>query len=230
MNSYYGKEEETETPETQLDNYRAQSGASEAVTIWAREEIANIYDQTLGMWNKAGEMREAAEARGDMQAVESLTLLQNNLTEVYQGTEHLQQALLHSNAEKQGILEATQALVKQKKEVEEEYGTLLDAIEQVDYEHPALQPLIELIEEDVYEMVSEQAFEGAEEEAAEAAFDGINSDICRTIRAMAPLAQYSYSTIVCFVMALKGDMEMNDIQRGLLLSLVNTFVAESKAS
>ncbi len=220
MNNYYGKEEEVETPETQLDNYRAQSSANEAVTVWARETLVGIYDQTLEMWNKTGEMREAAEARGDIQAAEQLTLLQNSLTEVYVGTEHLQQALLHSNAEAKGILEATKALAKQKQEVETELGTLLTAIDEVDYNHPALAPMIELIEEDVYEMVSEQAFEGAMESASESAYDNVISDIFTTIRDISPgipyaIAERFYNTLV-------GNYPMNDIQRGLLLSLLNT--------
>ncbi|MBA3948125.1 MAG: hypothetical protein H0X37_26695 [Herpetosiphonaceae bacterium] len=228
MSTYYGKEEETETSEMQLDNFRAQAGATEAVDVWARDTLGGIYDQTLVMWNQAGDMRVAAEERGDIQAVEQLTTIQNNLTEVYQGTEHMQQALLHSNADRTNVLEAAQALARQKNEIETELFELVTAVEGGDYNHPQVQQLMDNVESDVYEMVKENAFEDAYESASEQVYDNVISDMYTVIRKTSP--QTTYATVERFFLTLKGEYALNDIQRGLLAGLVNTITLDRPTS
>jgi len=212
--TYYGREEDIETPEMQLDNFRAQEGAAKAVEVWAQETLTNIYDKTLEMWNAAAE-------RGDAET-------QNGLTELYKGAEHMQQNLLHTNTAMRSVLEAASALAKQKETIEKELGELVEAIEEADYSDDRLRPLIERVEEDVYEMASEAAFEDAEASAFDSAYDNVVSDVYRTIRELSP--QTTYMIAERFFSAIKGDYPMNDIQRGLFLSLVQTFVAEAQAS
>ena len=221
---YYGREDEVETPETQLDNFRAQEGATRAVDIWAQETLVNIYDKTLEMWNAADAMRAEAEQRGDADAVEQLTLQQNGLSEVYKGAEHMQQNLLHTNTAMKSVLEAAQALGKQKQQIEKELSDLVEAIEEADYNDDRLRPLIERVEEDVYEMASEAAYDDANESASESAYDNMVSDIYKTLRQMSP--QTTYMVAERFFNALKGDYPLNDIQRGLLLSLLNTITLD----
>lgn len=224
MNTYYGKEEDVETPETQLANFRAQEGAVEAVVIWARETQIGIYDKTLELWNAADAMRTEAEQRGDQMAVEQLTETQNGLTEIYKGAEHMQQNLLHTNAAMKSVLEAAEALAKQKKEIESDLEDLTEAISNADSDHPLVNDLIEMVEQNAYEY----AGEGLYDDAWEAATESIYSDFYTTLRKLAPTA--SYFTMERFLSTLKGDDEMNDIQRGLLLSLIQTFMTEIKAS
>ena len=222
MDTYYGHEEDVETPETQLSNFRAQEGAAEAVVVWAKESLVGIYDKTLDLWNNVDWMRAEAEQRGDQAAVEQLTHTQNGLTEIYKGAEHMQQNLLHTNAAMKSVLEAAEALAKQKKEIESELEDLTEAITQAEPDHPLVRDLIEMVEQNAYEY----AGEGLYEDAWEGASESIYEEFFANLRTIAPTA--SYLTMNAFIDALKGDSEMNDIQRGLLLSLMQTFVVERK--
>lgn len=224
MNTYYGHEEDVETPETQLANFRAQEGAVDAVAIWARETQIGIYDKTLELWNAADAMRTEAEQRGDQAAVEQLTETQNGLTEIYKGAEHMQQNLLHTNAAMKSVLEAAEALARQKKEIESELEDLTEAIGNAEPDHPLVRDLIEMVEQNAYEYASDGLYDDAWESASES----IYSEFYTTLRKLAPTV--SYFTMERFVSALKGDDELNDIQRGLVLSLLQTFMTEIKAS
>lgn len=212
MDQYYGKEEDVETPEMQLDNLRAQEGATRAVDVWAQETLVGIYDKTLELWNAAGD-------RGDAET-------QNGLTELYKGAEHMQQNLLHTNAAMKSVLEAAKALAQQKQEIEGELTTLVKAVEEADLSNPHIEAMAEMIETDVYEMISYNSDydDEAYSEGVSAAHDEITSDVYKTVKALSP--QTSYMTAERFFGALKGDYEMNDIQRGLLLSLLATFAAD----
>lgn len=215
MDQYYGKEEDVETPEMALDNLRAQVGASNAVEVWAQETLVGIYDKTLELWNAAGD-------RGDAET-------QNGLTELYKGAEHMQQNLIHTNAAMKSVLEAAKALAQQKQEIEGELTTLVKAVEEADMSNPHIEAMAEMMETDIYEMISyNQEFNGYDDEAysegVSAAHDEITSDVYKTVKELSP--QTSYTTAEHFFGALKGDYEMNDIQRGLLLSLLATFAAD----
>ena len=212
MDQYYGKEEDVETPEMQLDNLRAQEGATRAVDVWAQETLVGIYDKTLELWN-------AAADRGDAET-------QNGLTELYKGAEHMQQNLLHTNAAMKSVLEAAKALAQQKQEIEGELTTLVKAVEEADLSNPHIEAMAEMIETDVYEMISYNSDydDEAYSEGVSAAHDEITSDVYKTVKELSP--QTSYTTAEHFFGALKGDYEMNDIQRGLLLSLLATFAAD----
>lgn len=212
MDQYYGKEEDVETPEMQLDNLRAQEGATRAVEVWAQETLVGIYDKTLELWNAAGD-------RGDAET-------QNGLTELYKGAEHMQQNLLHTNAAMKSVLEAAKALAQQKQEIEGELTTLVKAVEEADLSNPHIEAMAEMMETDIYEMISYNSdYDGeAYSEGVSAAHDEITSDVYKTVKALSP--QTSYMTTERFFGALKGDYEMNDIQRGLLLSLLAAFAAD----
>ena len=208
--SYYGKEEDVETPEMQLDSYRAQIGASDAVVVWAQETLTNVYDKTFELWNKAAETNDVE--------------MQNGLTEIYKGAEHMQQNLIYTNAAMKSVLAAAEALSKQKKQAEESYDELIDAVENIDYDHPAVANLVEAVEQNAYEYASEGLYDDAWESASE----NIYEEFFTALRTIAP--GVSYMTMNAFISGIKGDAPINDIQRGLLLSLLQTFAVESKAS
>ena len=208
--SYYSKEEDVETPEMQLDSYRAQIGASDAVVVWAQETLTNVYDKTFELWNKAAETNDVE--------------MQNGLTEIYKGAEHMQQNLIYTNAAMKSVLAAAEALSKQKKQAEESYDELIDAVENIDYDHPAVANLVEAVEQNAYEYASEGLYDDAWESASE----NIYEEFFTALRTIAP--GVSYMTMNAFISGIKGDAPINDIQRGLLLSLLQTFAVESKAS
>lgn len=208
--TYYGKEEDVETPETQLDNFLAQTGATQAVEVWAGEQLVTMYDKTLEMWN-------AAAGRGD-------TETQNGLTELYKGAEHMQQNLVHTNAAMKSVLEAAQALAKQKQEIEQELGELVSAVEGADFSNPNIEAMAEMIESDLYEMIAENGLydEGMNEDL----YDNVVAGMVETVRLSSP--KTAYSIVERLFHTLIGDYEMNDIQRGLLLSLVNTITLDDQ--
>lgn len=226
MNTYYGKEEEHETTQMQIDNLHAQAMTTESVDGWARETLAALYDQSLAMWNQVGELQIAAQQRGDYQTAEQLLYIQNNINMLYQGTEQLQQALLSSNAGSKTVIEAAEALAKQKQSIEEELTTLVTAVEEGDYNHPQVQQLMENVEEDVYEMVSEGAFEEAYESAAESVYDNLISELYTVIREVAPLT--SYAIAERFFLLLKGDYRFDSAQQRILAQLVSTITLEGQ--
>ena len=231
MDTYYGKEDQVETPETTLDNLRAQSSATSAVTVWAKESLVNIYDKSLEIWNLAGDLRSDAEVRGDQVTAAHLTGLQNSISELYKGTEHIQQALLHSNATQSTILEATEVLAKQKQAVEAELTTLVTAIEEADFSDPRIEQMAEMIETDLYEMISynsESFDDDAYVEGRDSAYDDITSEVYKTIKTYAP--QTSYLAAERLFATLRGDYPLTDIQQGLLLSLLETVSAELSAA
>lgn len=211
MDQYYGKEEDVETPEMQLDNLRAQEGATRAVDVWAQETLVGIYDKTLEMWN-------AAADRGDAET-------QNGLTELYKGAEHMQQNLIHTNAAMKSVLEAAQALAKQKQEIETELTTLVKAVEEADMSNPHIEAMAEMMETDIYEMISynEEYYDPSED-----VYDNAISEMLKVIRQSAPKTTHAVADRL--FNTLLGDYEMNDIQRGLLISLVNTITLDDKNS
>lgn len=210
MNTYYEHEDETESPETQLDNFRAQMGAALAVNEYAEGSIAELRSQAEVLWNKAAE-------RGDVET-------QNGVVEMYNVASHLKDNVIYTNEAMKGVLAAAEALAKQKKQSEASYDELVEAIYDVDTDHPIVSGLVETVEQNAYEFASDGLYDDAWESAAES----IYSDFYTTLRKLAPTA--SYFTMERLVSALKGDDELNDIQRGLLLSFLQTFMTEIKAS
>lgn len=204
MEQYYGTEDEIETPETQLDNLRAQAGAIQAVDVWSVEQLSTVYDKTLEMWNAAAE-------RGDVET-------QNGLNEIYKGAEHMQQTLTHTNAAMRSVLEAAQALAKQKQAIEQELGELVEAVESADFSNPHISEMAEMIETDLYEMISENGL--YDEGMSEDLYDNVISEMVEVVRKSAP--KTTYAIVERLFHLLIGDWELNDIQRGLLISLVNT--------
>jgi len=221
---YYQREDEVETPETQLDNFRAQEGVAKAVDIWAQETLVSIYDKTLEMWNATSAMLQDAEQRGDADAMAQLVEQQNGLNEVYKGAEHMQQNLLHTNAAMKSVLEAAQALGKQKQAIEQELTDLVEAIDNCDSSDMRVATLMEQVETEVYEFIEFNGGWDVDEEEDTSDYDNIVSDVYKTIRKMSP--QTTHMIAERFFATLKGDYEMNDIQRGLLLSLLNTITLD----
>ncbi len=211
---YYGKEDEVETPGTQLANIQAHQGAVKAVAVWAEEALNGIRSQSEALWNAAAE-------RNDVDT-------QNGIAQIYQAAEHMKQNLVYTNTAMASVLETAQALSKQKDEIEGELKSLVSAIDNFDYHNPVLQPLIEQVEQDAYEFASEGVYDDAYSQAMESASEDMYDNIYRTVKQLLPGT--TYSAIATMLNALEGNWEMNDIQRGLLMSLARTFEVEAQAS
>lgn len=210
---YYGNEDDVETPGTQLANIQAHQAAVAAVGVWAEETLNNIRGQSEVLWNAAAE-------RNDVET-------QNGIAQIYQAAEHMKQNLVYTNTAMASVLETAQALSKQKDEIEGELKSLVSAIDNVDYNNPVISSLIEQVEQDAYEMVGEGMYDDAYTAAMESASEDIYDNIYRTVKQLLPNA--TYNAIATMLNALEGNWEMNDIQRGLLMSLARTFEAQNEA-
>lgn len=213
---YYRREDEVETAETHLANIQAHQAAISAVGVWAEEAFVGIHADLETVWN-------AAADRGD-------TETQNRVSEVYARAKHMKETLQHTNTAMSSVAEAAQALAKQKAEVESEYKSLLQAVENVETDDPRLSNLIEQIETDVYEFIEYNGDYGMDIDMDEA-YDSIVSELYANVRTLSP--NLPYGTAERFFAAVKGDRPLNDVQRGLLLALLRTFevaIVEVQAS
>lgn len=213
---YYVREDEVETPETQLANIQAHQAAQKAVAVWAEEAFNGVHAQAEALWNEAA-------ARGDVDS-------QNRINEIYQAVKHMKENLLHTNNAMSSVTEAAAALEKQKGDIEGELYTLLKAIEDVDSDDPRLSDLIEQVESGVYEFIQYNTpydmDEDFEEDSSD--YDNIVSDVYKHLRELVPNLTYANAEI--FFASMKGDNALNDIQRGLLISLVRTFEVQAQTS
>jgi len=225
MDKYYGREEEVEAPETQLDNFRAQAGVAQSVEVWANETYNNLTDQASAMWHEIGALREAAEARGDMQEVERLVAIQNSISEVHVSTQHIYETLIHANAGTKSILETAQALAKQKQVAEEELDKLTTAVEEADFSDPRIEQMAEMIETDLYEMIS---YQESFYDPSEDVYDNAISEMAEVVRKSLP--QTPYAIVDRLFHTLLGDYEMDEAQHKLLADLVNTITLDDKSS
>lgn len=212
---YYTHEDDVETPETQLDNFRAQMTATLAVETYVNSSIEGLKDQAEVIWNAAAE-------RGDVDT-------QNRVVEMYNTATHLKDNVIYTNEAMKGVLAAAGKLAEQKQKSEAELGSLLEAIDNYDTNDPRLETFASSIEEGVYEFIAYNE-DNSElfDEAFDEAHDSIVSDVYKAIKTFAP--QMTYLAVERFFGTLKGDYAMNDIQRGLLLSLLATFAEEAKAA
>ena len=137
---YYHKEDEIETPETELDNFRAQLGATMAVTTYVNSSME-------AFTNTATELYNDAEARGDETS-------KQRIVELHGVASHLKDTVIYANEAQKGILAAAAKIAERKRKAEEELGSLLKAIDDVDTNDPRLESLAESIEEGVYEWIS----------------------------------------------------------------------------
>jgi len=211
---YYLREDEVETPETQLDNFRAQLGAAEAVTVYVNNSM-EVFTAT------ATELYNDAEARGDEASKGRIVELHNVAT-------HLKDTVIYANEAQKGILAAAKKVSERKQKAEEELDSILQALSNVDQNDPRLETFANAIEEQVYEFIeynSPEMFDDddpSDEDTSD--YDNIVADLCKTIRTMSP--HTSNAVAERFFATLIGDFEMNDIQRGLFLSLLNTITLD----
>ncbi len=207
--TYYEQEDEIETPETQLDNYRAQIGATDAVVVWSKEQLNGLYDKANTLYNAAVE-RQDEQAKSD-------------LAEMVKMAEHIHQNMVHTNAAHKSVLEAAAALSKQKQQAEHDYDEIMDAIEDEDTSHPQLKRLATYIETTTRAEVDEEAYDRAIRNARSEVWD----EVSKAIKQIVPRSQWI--AVYSFVSALDGELPMNDIQLGLLISLLQTFAVEDTA-
>jgi len=217
---YYHKEDEIETPEAELDNFRAQLGATSAVTTYVNSSMEAFTTTATELYNDA-------EARGDETSKQRIVELHGVAT-------HLKDTVLYSNEAQKGILAAAAKIAERKQKAESELGSLLEAMDNYEVLDPRLEKFANSIEEGVYEFISYNEVDNGNAPDDDAAdpdssdYDNIVADLCKTIRRMSPsttnaVAERFFATLI-------GDFEMNDIQRGLFLSLLATINVEVDAS
>lgn len=211
---YYVREDEVATTETHLANIEAQQVAISAVDVWAEETFNGITAHAESLWNAAAE-------RGDVDT-------QNRTVEIHTAAKHMKETLQYTKVAINSVLETAKALAKQKEEAEGDLADLLEAIENADGEDLRLSKLINQVETNVYEFIEYNAVHKSNDDEDTSDYDNIVSDVYKHIRELVPNVTYSNAEI--FFASLKGDNALNDIQRGLLISLIRTFETAAPAA
>lgn len=212
-NQYQLEDNVPDTTEVALANFQAQQSSLAAVNQFAEEAYNEVYQQL-------GALYTDADARGDENGKAQLEAAR-------QKVEMLKQALQMNVANEISVLEAATHLGKKTQSIEKELAELTGAIYEYDIRHPLISSLAETIEQETYEYLAEMDNENHQDmlyEAISEAWDEIQGQIKRLF------PQSQWTRIHAFVAALDGQEPLNDIQRGLFLSLLETFAADDVAA
>lgn len=213
MNQYQIEDNVPETTEIALANFQAQQSSIASVNQFADEAYNEVYAQ-LGALYQDAEQRQDEDAKARLEAAR-------------QRAEQLKQTLQMNTANLSSVLEAASHLGKKTQSIEKELGELTEAISKYDTDHPLVGDLVEMIESDVYEMVAAADDESYYDALAEARSE-VWDEVSEQIHALFPQSQWI--AIHSLVAALDGQMPLNDIQRGLFLSLLQTFAVDEQAA
>lgn len=209
--NYYGKEDEVQqTTTVALDNLRAQQNTLAAVDQFADETLESLRQQFHNMWNEAHQ-------RGDI-------AIQNELTSAFDHIQKLQRSLKINNSALKNVLEVAQALGQQKATIENQLDETLEAIYDEDLNHPILKGLVNRVRVVTTAEVEESAFE----KGLDRAYGEVWDEVSKGIKNVVPNSYWS--SVYHLVAAFNGQEPLNDIQRGLLISLLQTFEVEVEAA
>lgn len=199
-----------DTTEVTLANFQAQKVSLAAVDQFADEAYNEVYQQL-------GALYADADTRGDEAG-------KARLEAARQKAEQLKQTLQMNSANLSSVLEAAAHLGKKTQAIEQELSEITEAIYDIDTDHPMLHSLIETLGDDAYEYAAENIYQDALEEAHSEAWNEVAAQIKRQF------PQTQWAAIHAFVAALDGQTQLNDIQRGLFLSLLQTFAVDEAAA
>lgn len=180
----------------------------------ARQAVEDVPDKAQGLIEQAGnllgELYNAAEARGDQNAMMAIS-------GVWDRSQGLVQHLVQQHQVIAGADVAIEELKKQREAIAYELRDLLVAIEEVDTDHPKLADFAEAIEEWSGEMMWESYYDSAAD-SIYTEFMATLAPICREIDPRANVAK----RVEWLMDMLKGDSIPTDEQRELLKALMNT--------
>lgn len=213
------KREDTlpDTPEQAIENWQTTSSSLAYIV----PEVAAKLEETGALLYQA---QEAARFRGDLGTVEQISIAYANIERMANQVVQLDSAKAAAGEVIKVMDGYLQQAVGEKQEVEQELGELVAAVEGADFSDPRIEAMAEMIETDLYEMISEQE---SYNDPSEDIYDNAISDMLKVIRQSSP--NISYAIAERLFRTLLGEHKMNDIQRGLLLSLVNTIALDDKS-
>jgi len=212
-NQYKIEDNVPDTTEVTLANFQAHQSSIAAVDQFATEAYNEVYEHLGVLWTEA-------EKRQDVAA-------QTRLEAARQKAEQLKQTLQMNTANLSSVLEAAAHLGKKTQTIEQELSELSDAIYEYDTSHPLISSLVETVEQEVYNYIAESQDELREDIVAEAISEAWD-EVAGQIKRQFPQSQWI--AIHQFVAALDGEMPLNDIQRGLFISLLQTFAVNEAAA
>lgn len=209
---YYTNEDTQDTPASALANIEATKTSLVAMRQHADESLREVEGHLGAVYNDA-------ESRGDEAA-------KGQIVTAWDRVQQIHNDLALTGAALEAVLAAAKVLSEAHDAAESELNTLTNAIEDLDIDgHPLLRPFVDDLVQDATEGLFEDAYENAMDDARSDAWGEIHKQLKR----IAPKA--NWTSIYALVEALDGQRPLNDVQRGLLLSLIQTFdEAEALAS
>jgi hypothetical protein len=201
-NSHYDVED-TPPIGSEIDLYRQ-----------ARQAVEDAPAKAQGLIEQAGsileEMYNSAEQRGDKHALIAINAVWERSQGIVQHVIQQAQALAGADV-------AIDDLKKQRESLAYELESLIDAIEEVDTEHPKLAGFAEAVEEYASDMLWEQSYDTAA--------DNIYNDFYTTLaplsREIDPQANV-YKRTEWLIDVLKGEVLPTEEQRQILIDLLRT--------
>lgn len=180
----------------------------------ARQAVEDVPDKAQGLIEQAGnllgELYNAAEARGDQNAMMAIS-------GVWDRSQGLVQHLVQQHQVIAGADVAIEELKKQREAIAYELRDLLVAIEEVDTDHPKLAEFAEAIEE----WSSESMWGMAEDAVFDTLYSEIYDGVRKLMKDVDPQANV-YKRTDWLLGMLRGEHHMTDEQRNLLVALMNT--------
>lgn len=202
--SYYEQEDQLpESTESRLASIQQQANALGSVDQFADEAQQEVWNRINDLWNTVDDNGKA------------------QLQALYDKVEQIKKTLKINVETTRSVIEVTQQLGKEKEAAEAELSEIQEAIYDIDTDHPLLHDLVQELSDDAYEFAVENVYQESLQEAKSAAWDEVSAQIKRLF----PKSQWT--AIHQFTAALDGQMPLNDIQRGLFLSLLQTFAVEA---
>jgi chromosome segregation ATPase len=180
----------------------------------ARQAVVDAPAKAQGLIEQAGsileEMYTSAEQRGDQHAMIAINA-------VWERSQGIVQHVIQQHQALTGADIAIDDLKRQRESLAYELEDLIEAIEEVNTDHPKLAGFVETVEEWASDMLWEQSYDTAA--------DNIHSDIYQSlaplVREIDPLAN-SYKRTEWLIDMLKGEALPTEEQRQLLIDLLRT--------
>lgn len=200
---YYSNEDTQDTPANALANIEATQTSLAAARQHADESLNEVHAHLGAVYNDA-------EARGDEAA-------KGQIVTAWDRVQQIHNSLALSGAALDGVLAAAKVLSEEVNRKQAELSELEDAIDTRDMDNPLVYDLVTDTEQTFAEWYGDSIYEDALESAHSEAWEAIHENLHGLFPNMSWLAVHRFTD------ALDGQRPLNDVQRGLLLSLIQTF-------
>jgi DNA repair exonuclease SbcCD ATPase subunit len=203
---YYSQEENiTETPDTALDNWQAQSNAVANFVPEAAQELERASQALTKLWESAG----AQGNTGDQALIQHLWDIEQRQAG----------RVVQLDAARQAAITVVQQLDQQLNKAEYDLKEINRAIETIDEDHPAIAELVEQVQQDTMDWAEDMA----EQNTTEYAFDTAWEEVHDRVQHVTGL---SWGKAYRFVSYLRGYREITDEQKALLITMIESLNAE----